>query len=338
MAKKKKKKNLPAEPSAEVSANDQPSVDYSRHNESIAFSLTHMTPDMIDPSPLFDPGAMAAEKRSEYVRRGFLILCSLVFVFSLWSIIKTLSDYKKSDDFYAELENSLESLDGSNSLGLEIPDSPTAPFGTRLSNAEGSSLDNALFERMKTRISALQQINSDICGWINIPGTQNINYPIVQGTDNDYYLTREFKGGYLAAGSIFLDYRCDRDFNANHNTVIYGHNMQNGLMFSEIISFLDEKFFNENRYIYIYTEFGVYTYEVFAVYKTDYKYKYIETDFLTHTDFVDFAYEMKANSIYQREGIDFNENSRMITLSTCTNGLRTDRYCVQALLVDAYNK
>ncbi|MBQ3100087.1 MAG: class B sortase, partial [Clostridia bacterium] len=236
MAKKKKKNALPAESSAEASVKTQPKIDYSQHNESIAFSLKHMTPDMIEPSPIFDPGAMEAERRSEYFRRGFLILCSLVFIFSLCSIIKTLIEYKRSDDFYAELESTLDSLDGSNTLGIEIPDSPTAPFGTRLSNTEGSNLDNALYERMKTRIVALQQINPDICGWINIPGTQNINYPIVQGTDNDYYLTREFKGGYLAAGSIFLDYRCDRDFNANHNTVIYGHNMQNGLMFSELIS------------------------------------------------------------------------------------------------------
>ena len=67
-------------------------------------------------------------------------------------------------------------------------------------------------------------------------------------------------------------------------------------------------------------------------------YKYIYTDFESHEAFVDFAYEMKANSLYWRDGIEFTENSRIITLSTCTNGLRTDRYCIQAVLVDAYNK
>lgn len=337
MAKKKKKKLPPSDLSNAVKeARIKP--DYTKHSESIAFSLSQMTPDMIDPSPMFDPGAMAAAKRSEYIRKGIIIICSLVFVFSLWSIIDTLAGYQKAEKLYENLAQSMLSLEANDTFGVNIPDSVTAPFGTKITTASDSSLDNALYERMKTRIAALQEINPDICGWINIPGTTHINYPILQSTDNDYYLSRDYTGSNLAAGSIFVDYRCDRDFNGNHNTVIYGHNMQNGMMFSELISFLDEDFFNENKYVYIYTEYGVYTYEIFSVFKTDYQYKYIDTGFDDHAEFVNFVYEMKANSIYQRDGIEFDENSRIITLSTCTNGLRTDRYCIQALLVDAYNK
>ncbi len=338
---KKKKKNTPADLSAEVKPikEEKPKKpDYNSYNESIAFSLKNMTPDMIELSPVIDPGAMAAQRRSEYLRKGFLVLFSLVFIFSLWSIINTFIGYQQAEDIYGDLADSMLSLDANGAFGNNLPDSATAPFGTKISNTDAGSLDNALYERMKVRIAALQEQNPDICGWINIPGTKNVNYPILQAADNDYYLNRDYRGQRLNAGSIFLDFRCDRDFNGNHNTVIYGHNMQNGMMFSELISFINESFFNENRYVYLYTEYGVYTYEIFSVYKTDYRYKYINTDFTSHEEFVEFAYEMKANSLHWRDGIEFDENSRIITLSTCTNGLRTDRYCIQALLVDAYNK
>ena len=113
--------------------------------------------------------------------------------------------------------------------------------------------------------------------------------------------------------------------------------MQNGMMFSDLIKFLDEDFFNQNRYVYVYTDKGIYTYEIFSVYKTDYKYKYIETGFPTGEDFVAWAEEMRSNSKFQRD-VQFNSNSRVITLSTCTNALWSDRYCVQAVMVDAYNE
>ena len=57
---------------------------------------------------------------------------------------------------------------------------------------------------MKARLARLSAINPDICGWINIPGTKHINYPILQGEDNDYYLTREYTGGYLPAVPLYI--------------------------------------------------------------------------------------------------------------------------------------
>ena len=314
--------------------NDKDNPANDQVGESLAYSLRHMTADSITPSPAVDPDAARKERGRGMIRKIILAVCVCVFVYSLFSIFTTLSGYRKAEDFY---KNLLDDITGNDpAVRTLLTDAETPRFGARTDHG-GNSEDGALFKRMKARLNLLEAQNPDICGWINIPGTKNINYPILQGEDNDYYLDHEFTGGYLAAGSIFLDYRCDRDFNGNHNTVIYGHNMQNGMMFSEIISFLDERFFNENRYIYVYTDFGVYTYEIFAIYKADYTYKYIETDFMTHADFVDFAYEMKSNSMYPRDGIEFNENSRIITLSTCTNGLWRDRYCLQALLVGAYN-
>lgn len=141
----------------------------------------------------------------------------------------------------------------------------------------------------------------------------------------------------MPAGSIFVDYRCSDTIMKNHNTVIYGHNMINGLMFNNVTKYLDEKFFNENPYIEISTPDGIYKYEVFSIYQTDMYYSYIKTDFTSHRQFVEFAYEMKANSLYERKGMEFSETDRIVTLSTCTNGYYTNRYCLQAKLIDVSN-
>ncbi|MDD6265239.1 MAG: class B sortase [Clostridia bacterium] len=302
--------------------------------ESFGYSLKHITKDDIEEKLPPDKREIAMKKRRNIISRILLVIFSCIFIWSAYSIASKLIQYKKSEDFYNGLISDFE--DNEKLLAADNGDSPTPKFG---SGYQGdSSSYNRIFLRMKKRLEELQKINPDVCGWIIIPGTKHINYPLLQSTDNSYYLNHEYKGGYLAAGSIFVDYNCDRDFNGNHNTVIYGHNMQNGMMFSELIDYLDESFFRENEYIYIYTMQGVYTYRVFSVYKTDYRYKYIQTYFADHSEFVEFAKEMQANSMYFRDGIAFDENSRIVTLSTCTNARQTDRYTVHALLTEAYNE
>ena len=304
-------------------------------NTNLKISLKRLKVKDIRPSEAYDPAEEISEKRRGYIRVCLMLICICVFIGSAYSIISTLVGYSKAEQVYGDL---LEEDIEVNSPYILTNENVTTPrFGSRISLSTGLSLDFATYQRMISRIKTLQAVNSEVIGWINIPGTKNINYPLMQAINNDYYLSHDYKGNYLAAGSIFLDYRCSKDFNENHNTVIYGHNMQNNMMFSEIIKFLQKDFFDENKYIYLYNEYGVYTYEIFSIYKTNYQYKYIETGFETHTEFVEFAYEMKENSLFVRDGIEFDENSRIITLSTCTNVLQTERYCLQAVLVDAYN-
>ncbi len=278
------------------------------------------------------------DRKARIVIRYVLMgVCAVVFVTSLFSIINTLQGYKQAEDFYANMYSEFDES------GTDLNDSAVISalpsFGT-INSPKGNDSEtyNQLFARMKARILSLREKNPDVYGWVIIPGTDTIDYPILQGADNDYYLNHEYMGGYMTAGSIFADYRCDKDINGNYNFIVYGHNMQNGMMFSDLIKFLEKDFFDQNKYVYVYTDKGIYTYEIFSVFKTDYKYKYVETGFPTGEDFVKWAEEMRANSKFVREGIEFNTNSRIITLSTCTNALWSDRYCVQAVLVDAYNE
>ncbi len=282
--------------------------------------------------------ALEEEKKKGKVSQAIRIFLICVIAAAVVYIGFTLVNYRRARNFYSDMLTSFEDEAGAlsqmSSQLLSLPD-----FGSaNSSKGTSKSSYSALFQKMKSRLNSLSSVNPDIYGWIIIPGTENINYPVLQTTDNEYYLDHEYTHGYLPAGSIFADYRCDRDTNANFNTVIYGHNMQNGMMFSELIKFMDEDFWQENQYVYLYTPTGIYTYRIFSVYKTDYRYKYVETGFPTAEEFVSFAKEMQANSKFGREGIELNENTRILTLSTCTNGLWSDRYCVQAVLVDYYNE
>lgn len=193
---------------------------------------------------------------------------------------------------------------------------------------------NEKVAQVKARLGALKAINNEIYGYIHIENT-NIDYPMVQHKDNNHYLKYDFSGGSSSTGSIFVDYRNKKNLTANRNTVIYGHHMTTGsAMFKTLDYYYDEEFFLNNPDITIYTFDGIYRFRVFAVYRTDMSYHYIQTHFATDEDFVAFCEEMRSNSQIYREGITFDKDSRIITLSTCTNRTKAERTAVHAILVD----
>lgn len=96
-------------------------------------------------------------------------------------------------------------------------------------------------KELTAQVRQLSNEHSDSVAWLYIPDT-NIDYPIMQSGDNDYYAHRATDGSYLYAGSLFMDYRCSSDF-SDFNSVIYGHNMGNGTMFADIPNYENEEFF-----------------------------------------------------------------------------------------------
>ena len=96
----------------------------------------------------------------------------------------------------------------------------------------------------------LQKINPDIVAWIRIEGL-GIDYPVVQGEDNEHYLHYTFRDEANVAGSIFLDYRNKADF-SDSKIILYGHNMKNGTMFGSLKKYQDESVFWDNQIITIY--------------------------------------------------------------------------------------
>ena len=170
----------------------------------------------------------------------------------------------------------------------------------------------------------------DYRGWIKIDNT-NINYPIVKGKDNSFYLDKDINKNYLSSGSIFMNY-LNHGFN-DENTVLFGHHMRNKTMFAQLNKYKEKEFFYGNNDIVIEVENGkVLKYKVFSAYVTDSKDNYIKTNFDDKDQYKEFLEDIKNKSQYKSD-IDVNENDKIITLSTCSYEFNNARMVVHGKLL-----
>lgn len=114
-------------------------------------------------------------------------------------------------------------------------------------------------------LEALQEVNSQVLGWIYIPDT-DISYPLLQDSSNYTYLSTAWDGSGSTLGSIFLECENSPKF-TDFNTIIYGHNMVNGSMFGTLKSYGKQDYFDSHREIYLVTNQCVYRYTAFASYE-----------------------------------------------------------------------
>lgn len=299
-------------------------------------------------SDLVSSSSKKKKSRRELLRYAAIALCLAVLCYSLLQIGRQVVGYLRTDRIYDRLYNDFyaDSLDFDGGSGAvrrlqsSLSALPAAKWSEKQETDSVISMETTVdvdFEFLRAKLNYLAAINSDTYGWIRIENTQ-IDYPIVQCDNNEYYLNHAFTRSGLPAGAIFADFRCLSDLSANYNVVLYGHNMYDGTMFHDVTRYLEEDFFFENPYITITTFDGIFTYEVFAIYKADMTSDYNRTGFADRESFLEFAYASEAKSLYHRDGITFHENDRLLTLSTCTSSTSIfwrDRYALQAKLVRA---
>ena len=197
---------------------------------------------------------------------------------------------------------------------------PTPMARETLDEAVNNSSDKPSADRvpedtkkeLTAQVRQLSAEHSDSVAWLYVPDT-NIDYPIMQSGDNDYYTRRAADGSYLYAGSLFMDYRCSSDF-SDFNSVIYGHNMGNGTMFADIPNYENEEYFMEHSYGWLTTDDNVRLIDFFAVART------VDTSglYLADSTFEKWDSQLRnCASIYKEIGI--SEEDNLITLSTCTS-------------------
>lgn len=179
-------------------------------------------------------------------------------------------------------------------------------------------------ERIEVNFEELWKLNDDIVAWIYCANTK-INYPIVQGYDNDYYLYRLLDGSWNANGSIFMDYGNSSDF-SDANTMVYGHHMQNGAMFASLVKYKGQGYYDAHPYMYIMTPEKDYRLDLFAGCVVD-----------SVADIYDFnpPESVIRNLIYNstfESKIDYPTHN-VVTLSTCTYEYDDARYVVLGELV-----
>ena len=189
-------------------------------------------------------------------------------------------------------------------------------------------------ERIK-QVKTLKSENSDIIGWIEIENTK-INYPVLQTTDDEYYLTHNYKKEKTEKGSIFLskDYNWDRP---SDNLQIYGHNLGNGEMFQELLKYTDEKFYKEHPNIRFTTANEDSIFEIIAVFKSKVYYKsdkdvfryYYFINAETEKEYNDFIENAKKASLYKINATA-KYKEQLMTLSTCSYHTEDGRFVVVA--------
>lgn len=202
---------------------------------------------------------------------------------------------------------------------MEVADSETYAM------YKPDSDDNLTFDQIRAK-------NPDVLGWIDIYGT-NIDYPIVQGKDNEEYLNKTVLGKFSTSGSIFLDASNKKDFSDFQN-ILYGHYMAERKMFGDMELFKDREFFNTHKYGVIHRvskkSKGI---EFFAFLKTvgtDDKILSISKNSQEKPDLIDHIYK---NADYSRK-LDFGENENLIVLDTCDLSVTNGRYILIGRLTD----
>lgn len=181
---------------------------------------------------------------------------------------------------------------------------------------------------------ALKKVNPDVQGWLYQKGTV-INYPVVQGTDNDTYLHTRFDKQWSGGGTLFVDCRMEKDFRG-FNSIIYGHHMKDGSMFRSIRGYTKEDgYYDKHKTLELATPHGNYHLVVFSAFITKatdedtYKMTYDEAE---KQAYIDRAWERSELPI-TKDSVDVTKNDRLVTLSTCAYDYEEARYIVMCKMV-----
>jgi len=202
--------------------------------------------------------------------------------------------------------------------------------GAEESNGPAETEEDHLAALAGVNLAALREVNPEVVGWLDIPGT-NISYPLLQGENNDYYLKHTGEGESSSAGSIFMECTNPPDF-SNFNTILYGHKLRSGAMFAPLRFYEDDAYRQEHPSVYIADDAGLHRYDIFAVYAADVKdrvYQELDVeDEETRQAFIRFCLD----SALADTGVTPEAGDRILTLSTCTGDGYAQRWVVQAVL------
>ena len=268
-------------------------------------------------------------------RKALAALLAVVCALCLGRTALQLVQYRQGDETYAQAEEL---------AGLpDLSDLPVVDFTGGSGEASGSAGADGAGEAPEEvpvwqdpyaqalkdmDFSALRQQNPDVLGWILIPGTR-VSYPVVQGTDNSYYLDHTWRGGKNSVGAIFMECRNSSDL-SDFNTIIYGHRMNNRSMFGTLSQYKSRSYWQAHPYVYLTDDSGTHRYEIFAAGEVS-----VDSDVYrlglrsdsSRQSFLDSCLALSALNT----GVTPHTYDKVLTLSTCTGNGHATRWVVQAV-------
>lgn len=253
------------------------------------------------------------------IMRILTLLCLAVFLFSAWKLVGIFQEYREAEQLYNDAANEFTTLNSDQDKEHAVP-VPTmreqAPVEVDFSN--------------------LLKINDDIIGWIYMEDTV-VNYPLLQGENNLYYLDKTLYKKYLASGSIYLDCDNEPDFSDAHS-IIFGHNMKNHTMFGDLSDLRDEDYLKEHPYVDLILTDGTWMrYEICSMYRAHVEDGTFRAPLNKAKNFKPFMELITEKNMYADSELDLpvvQEDDKVLTLSTCTeDSADLERFVVHAVLV-----
>lgn len=212
---------------------------------------------------------------------------------------------------------------------------PTQPETTQPEQTQ-PPMDEHAKQLTQTDLQQLRGVNPDVLGWIYIPDTA-VSYPLMYSTEAEQYLYQSWDGQQNRAGSIFLEHQNKTDF-TDFNTIIYGHNMKNGSMFGDLVSYWQQEFADRHPYVYLVTDRGISRYAVFAAYEAGVQSNTYRLYFADDAQKQACVAEYLGQSLVQMPAVA-DGTAPILTLSTCTGtGTYETRWVVQAVLTEHWDQ
>lgn len=257
-----------------------------------------------------------------------VFLC--IFLYSGYRLLSTLHEYKEADRYYDSQVSQYASFheDAAPQAGSAQGSNTAYTPG-----AAGAEDPLVALQEISPRVidfPALIASCPDVKGWLYSPDTV-IDYPVVQGKDNDYYLHRFMDGSYNPNGTLFIDFRCAGDFSSPH-TLIYGHHMQNGSMFASLEGYRQQAYYDEHPIMYLNTPEGNFRIDLFSAFVTFPDSRVYTVAFENEIEFEQWYSLMKSYSDFQCS-IELTPQDQIVTFSTCVYDFDDARYVVLGKLV-----
>lgn len=265
----------------------------------------------------------------KWIRVTILIIFIIILIFSTFKLFIWKQDSNKTKDIEEEIIDNADTEERQaieeNTQNINPPDDKDNDYWNYIK-----------MDMLSVNFDDLKKKNSDTVGWIKVEGT-NINYPVVQTTDNKYYLNHSYDKTSNKAGWVFADYRNDLD-NFDKNTVIYAHGRVDTTMFGSLKNILKSSWYNNknNHIIKFSTPKENTLWQVFSVYTIEAESYYITTKFPSNEYFKEFVTTLKNRSKIEFSAIP-NENDKILTLSTCKDS-KGNRVVMHAKLIKLETK
>ncbi|MBQ7330248.1 MAG: class B sortase [Oscillospiraceae bacterium] len=256
-------------------------------------------------------GQKPDKKKIIYI--ALICLLSMVFLGCAIYLIDYFVQTSSQSKDYKDLSSIVESIRQDMATSPDNS-SPSSPVSTGNSNGEADS------SKILPEYQPLYEMNQDLVGWIKIPDTQ-VDYPVVQTPhDMDYYLYKDFNKQYSQSGCIYVRESCNV-FTPSDNVVIYGHRMNNGSMFADLMNYKKKSYWEAHQTIQFDTIYEHHTYQIISVFITSgdagigYPYHQFNTA-SNQSEFDAFLLNIKNLQLYDT-GVDAQYGDMLITLSTC---------------------